>query len=101
LKSLINPSFNQKTAFNTIGIVYTHGTHFQIVFSRLLPSNPKARNFMLQVTPLTPAFRALVFSPVFHAGLSYAGGIIRQEREKFSTGMPVEEGLINAGYSNS
>jgi putative transposase len=26
---------------------------------------------------------------------------IRQESEKFSTGMPVEEGLINAGYSNS
>ncbi len=26
---------------------------------------------------------------------------IRQESKKFSTGMPVEAGVINAGYSNS
>ena len=38
-----------------------------------------------------------------HSSLGYLTPeeFIRQEREKFSTGMPVEAGLINAGYSNS
>jgi putative transposase len=37
-----------------------------------------------------------------HSSLGYLTPeeFIRQEREKFSTGMPVEAGLINAGYSN-
>jgi putative transposase len=38
-----------------------------------------------------------------HSSLGYLTPeeFIRQENEKFSTGMPVETGLINAGYSNS
>jgi putative transposase len=38
-----------------------------------------------------------------HSSLGYLTPeeFIRQETEKFSTGMPVEAGLINAGYSNS
>jgi putative transposase len=38
-----------------------------------------------------------------HSSLGYRTPeeFIRQETEKFSTGMPVEAGLINAGYSNS
>jgi putative transposase len=38
-----------------------------------------------------------------HSSLGYLTPeeFIRQESEKFSTGMPVEAGLINAGYSNS
>jgi putative transposase len=38
-----------------------------------------------------------------HSSLGYLTPeeFIRQEAEKFSTGMPVEAGLINAGYSNS
>jgi putative transposase len=37
-----------------------------------------------------------------HSSLGYLTPeeFIKQEREKFSTGMPVEAGLINAGYSN-
>jgi len=38
-----------------------------------------------------------------HSSLGYLTPeeFVRQESEKSSTGMPVEEGLINAGYSNS